>query len=200
MTRLIPLVIFSLAIASIFSSCQKEPEMEEEEEVVEKCVSEENIIPFQFAGRKYELVQELKNWRGASTCAVERGGYLVEINDATEQGNIYNFVRNKIVDLSLIVAPDGGNGSYVWLGANDIKTEGNWIWDGDNDGMGTQFWEGKSNGDVIGGLYNNWGSEPDDALGQDALGLGMTDWLKGAAGEWNDIRATNKLYFVIEYP
>ena len=48
-------------------------------------------------------------------------------------------------------------------------------------------------------MYNNWGYEPDDYLGQqDGLGLALTDWPLGYAGEWNDLNVANSLYFIVE--
>ena len=108
-------------------------------------------------------------------------------------------MSNANIEVDNTVAPDGGGGSYVWLGGNDLAEEGTWIWDGDNDGNGTQFWQGAADGAPVGGLYNNWGNEPDDWNGQDALGLSLNGWPLGVAGEWNDVDETNSLYFVIEY-
>ena len=185
-----------LILLMILPSCEKEPEKEKEE--IETCVSEDKVIPFEAGGRKYELVLATQNWLEASKCAVERGGYLAEINSVSEQGNIYSSVRNKITDPALTFSTDG-NGSYLWLGGNDLAIEGNWIWDGNNDGMGPQFWEGLSNGVAINDLYSNWGQEPDDFEVQDALGLAITDWPRGVAGEWNDLDDGNRLYFIIEF-
>jgi hypothetical protein len=37
---------------------------------------------------------------------------------------------------------------------------------------------GALSGNPVGGLYNNWGNEPDDfGGGQDALGLSLNGWL-----------------------
>jgi hypothetical protein len=34
---------------------------------------------------------------------------------------------------------------------------------------------------------------------QDAGGIGILNWRRGNAGEWNDVRADNALYYVVEY-
>lgn len=82
---------------------------------------------------------------------------------------------------------------------NDILNEGNWVWDGNGDSTGIQFWMGDVNGSPIGGLYNNWGTEPDNFNDQDAMGLALHHWISGDAGQWGDIAVSNELYFVIEY-
>ena len=54
------------------------------------------------------------------------------------------------------IAPDGGGASYLWIGGNDITTEGKWVWDGDNTAPSTQFWQATASGSPAGGLYTNW--------------------------------------------
>ncbi len=165
-----------------------------------QCVNNSNIYSFEYNGKSYEIVKENKTWIAAAACAVERGGFLAEINDVDEQNAIFNQLNsNAGINVNNTIAPDGGGASYVWIGGNDLRVEGNWMWDGDNDNNGVQFWMGDYNGTPIGGLYNNWGNEPDNFGGQDGLGLALTDWPLGVAGQWNDVAHTNKLYFVIEY-
>ena len=101
-------------------------------------------------------------------------------------------------------APDGGGGAYVWLGATDRVTENTWLWDGDNDGVGDPFWQGRVDGSPVGGLYNNWGREPDDYNGQDAAGICLNRWplssgSLGGTGQWNDVDEYNNLYYLIEF-
>jgi hypothetical protein len=164
------------------------------------CVSTSSIYSFTYNGKKYEIAKETKTWAQAAACAAERGGYLLEINDSAEQGAIFDeLINNTSITNSNTISPDGGEASYVWLGGNDIKTEGSWIWDGNNDKDGDTFWVGDVSGSAVGGVYSNWGNEPDDfGSGQDALGLALTDWPRGKAGEWNDLTDNNELYFVIE--
>lgn len=167
-----------------------------------QCVADSaaNIVAFSYGGKIYEIVKETKNWTDAAACAVERGGILIEIDDQAEQDTVFSSINTASITASNTVAPDGGGASYLWIGGNDIATEGDWIWDGDNTGTSVQFWQGTSTGSPIGGLYNNWGNEPDDFNGQDALGLAFTDWPLGVAGQWNDVDETNSLYFIIEHP
>lgn len=166
-----------------------------------QCVSNEsNVVSFSYNGANYEIVKENLNWINASSCAVSRGGFLVEINSQGEQDALFSNVNSAGISASNTVAPDGGGASYLWLGANDLLTEGAWIWDGDNTGSSSQFWQGTTSGSAVGGLYNNWGNEPDDFNGQDALGLAFTNWPLGIAGQWNDVDETNTLYYIIEYP
>lgn len=179
------------ALGFLFTSCNAKGQ----------CADPGNIYTFTYNGQTYEIIKENKTWVDAAACAVERGGMLAEINDAAENQAIYNeLINNAGITNSNTVAPDGGGGAYVWIGGNDLGTEGSWIWDGDNDSNGSQFWQGTSSGNPVGGLYNNWGNEPDDYNGQDALGLSLNGWPLGVAGQWNDVDDGNTLYFVVEYP
>ncbi|MBC8754829.1 DUF5018 domain-containing protein [Kordia sp. YSTF-M3] len=170
------------------------------------CADPSNIYTFTYNGKIYELVRENKNWAAAAACAAERGGYLAEINDAAENAAIFNELMNNAgIVLSNTVSNSGGAASYVFLGGNDIASEGVWVWNGNNDANTTQFWQGDASGTPVGGLYNNWGVEPDNFAGnQDALGIGLNVWPQpvgglGVAGEWNDIPASDSLYYLIEF-
>ncbi len=165
-----------------------------------QCASASNIYAFSYNGKNYEVVRQNETWINAASCAVSRGGYLAEINDVNEQNALFNALTNNAnINNNNTEAPDGGGGAYVWIGGNDLQVEGNWIWDGDNTNGGPQFWQGTANGTPVGGLYNNWGNEPDDYFGQDALAMSLNGWPLGVAGEWNDVDHTNTLYYIIEY-
>lgn len=172
---------------------------EDGSEAVYTATVSSGIIQFSIEGKDYELVQANLNWEEAAAFAVNRGGELARIDNEAEQEAIFNFLDNASINLDNSIAPDGGEATYVWIGGSDLVTEGSWIWDGNNDQEGDQFWEGLQDGSPVGDLYNNWGIEPDDfGIGQDALGLALTDWQLGLAGQWNDLDHTNELYFLIE--
>lgn len=169
--------------------------------VVKYTVKVKNKLKvFNHKNKKYAIVLENKTWANAAAFAVSKNAYLAHINSQEEQDAVYNAIVAQSISASKTVAPDGGGASYLWLGGNDIKEEGKWVWDGNNDGDGVHFWQGKKDGKAINGAYVNWGKEPDDyGTGQDALGIAITDWPLGKKGQWNDIKDGNKLYFVIEY-
>ncbi len=177
-----------------------------------QCASQSNIYAFTFGGRTYEVVKELKTWSQAAACAVQRGGYLVQIDSASEQSAVYTGILNAGVTSNYHPVSDGGGASYVWIGATDKLNEGAWLWDGDDNGSGTNFWNGQGQagtggGSAIGGSYVNWGgaslgpyNEPDNYNNiQDCGGVGVSPWPYGIASEWNDINCANTLYYVIEY-
>jgi hypothetical protein len=167
-----------------------------------QCISNSNnIVSFISNGVQYEIIKENKSWTAAASCALSRGGFLVEINSQLEQDSIYYNLTQAGINLSSTVAPDGGGASYVWIGGNDIIQEGRWVWDGDNSGTSIHFFQGTRTGNAINGLYNNWGNEPDNFNNnQDGLGLALSSWPFGSASQWNDVNANNNLYYVIEYP
>jgi hypothetical protein len=171
-------------------------------DVVAQCADEANIYSFEYDGKTYEVIRENKSWTEAAACAVDRGGYLAEINSPEEQDAVFaQIIEHGGIDPSDTEAPDGFS-SYIWLGGNDINDEGNWAWNGNNDGSATAFWLGTSDGTAVEGRYSNWGLEPDNwgaGAGQDGLGLAIIDWPLGAAGQWNDVSHHNELFFLVEF-
>ncbi|MCB0282270.1 MAG: T9SS type A sorting domain-containing protein [Calditrichaeota bacterium] len=165
----------------------------------QNCADSINIYTFTYKGKKYEVVKENKTWADAAACADARGGILAHINSQEEMDSIFYYVNLAGISTSQTKAPDGGNASYIWLGGNDLIEEGKWVWDGSNYGMGVQFWQGTNLGSPVDSLYNNWGNEPDNFSDQDGLGLALTNWPRGTAGQWNDVNAANQLYYLIEY-
>lgn len=166
----------------------------------------DEIYAFEHGGKSYEIVKEKRTWKLAAAYAVERGGYLAEVNSSGENNAIFGAATLRAsLNLERTKASDGGNASYIWIGGNDITVEGKWVWDGNDDSTSIQFWEGGVSGEAIDGLYNNWGNEPDNFDGsQNGLGLALTEWPEGSgalgsANQWNDINEGNGLYFVIEY-
>ena len=134
--------IFGILIAIILLGSQQS--------MVGQCIADtNNIYTFVYAGNHYEIVKEKQTWVNAAACAAERGGFLAEIYSKEEQDSIYYHLRNAGITVSNTVAPDGGNASYVWIGGNDIGTEGKWVWDGNNDGTFEQFWQGIFNGSPV---------------------------------------------------
>jgi hypothetical protein len=181
-----------------------------------QCANTSNIYSFTHNGKNYEIVKELKTWNDAAACAVERGGYLVEINDQSEQLAVYNAIAAAGVSNTYTSIANGGGIAYLWIGATDQTNEGTWIWDGNNDNSGTHFWSGQGaagagGGSSVGGLYHNWGGkstsivkEPDNfGTGQNHGAIALAGWPSGTtflgiAGEWNDIIGSSLLYFIIE--
>jgi hypothetical protein len=176
-----------------------------------QCAQTANIYSFSYGGHNYEIVKELKNWTDAAACAVERGGYLVRIDNAAENAQIMTSITAAGISASYHPVTDGGGASYIWTGGSDKNNEGTWLWDGDNNNVGTNFYTGQGTagsggGVAVGGAYVNWGCssgmcEPDNYFylhDQDALGFALNSWPYGSASQWNDIDNTNTLYFIIE--
>jgi hypothetical protein len=182
------------------------------------CHGSDTTYSFSYNGKNYQVVKIKKTWQDAALYATEKGGHLVEINDAGEQTAVYNAIVNGAkIDSFYTIVDDGGGIGYVWIGATDKHKEGTWYWDGNNTGKGQNFWNGegahgKGNGTAVNGAYVNWGgkstgnsNEPDNYKGiQNVAAIGLADWPKGSgslghAGEWNDINENSQLYFVIEY-
>ena len=181
---------------------------------------------FMYADNTYLVVTTPTTWANAAAAARSlsvggQSGSLVRIDDAAENAAIISALLANIppAQFNLTRAPDGGNGAYVWIGAQDITTEGTWIWDGDFDGVGPLLGTGvgPATPNPMGAppwtssVYFNWGPtgpaggptqrEPDNGAGglQDAAGISLSGWPFGSAGQWNDVRADNSLYYVVEF-
>lgn len=177
-----------------------------------------DVYEFSFGSKKYEIVKEKKNWIEAASVAVSRGGYLVQIDSKAENDAIYNAItKGAKISQTYTSVMDGGGVAYLWIGGTDKWEEGKWIWDGNNDGEGENFWNGQGiagqgNGRPVEGYFVNWGgasshvyAEPDNfGNNQNAAAMALEPWPKnmgglGIAGEWNDIALTNTIYFIVEY-
>lgn len=175
---------------------------------------------FTYGTTKYRLVTEQLTWVDAAIAASEAGGKLAEVNSKEENTAIMNALKDDSgMDLEYIAVNDGGGAAYVWLGGTDRYNEGTWQWDGTGSGNGTDFWKGQGgagddDGKSADDAFQNWGAsncgttasgtcEPDDFFSdQDGLGLCVdpNGWPYGNQGNWNDIDATNRLYYIIEFP
>ncbi|MDR1653674.1 MAG: hypothetical protein LBS01_08540 [Prevotellaceae bacterium] len=187
-----------LVLTAGFSSCSKD-------EPTNNASNE-----FTHGEHSYLIVKEKKNWQEAMEDAVARGGYLVEIDNAAEQTAVWDAVK-AAVSATYTQVNDGGGVAYLWLGGLDYYTEGQWVWNGDNEsGYVPVFWQGGKNGQALG--YANWGAgEPDNFTnaevspnGQDFAAIALEDWPKGdgslgKAGQWNDIAGTDLLYYIVEF-
>ena len=151
------------------------------------------------SGNSYGLYKVAKTWNDAQVSAEGLGGYLVKVNSAAENTELFSVLSSQLslADLDNTWAADGGGSAYVWLGASDSVTEGSWKWIADGTTLSTtraEWGEGTR------------GTEPDNYNNQDYLALGMENWPYGSstgsgygdAGEWNDLRGTNLLYYVVE--
>jgi hypothetical protein len=171
---------------------------------------------FIHGGHSYVVVEQRRTWQAAATDSVSRqragtSGHLAIIESAAENTAIFNQLITNITvpEFDNTRAPDGGNGAFVWLAANDLAVEGSWIWDGEGDGSGQLFYQGLGNagGGPVGGAYHNWGTfnggpwEPDNGASglQDAGGIAPANYPRGLAGQWNDVRADNSLYYIVEF-
>ena len=183
----------SLSILLLFSGC------DDSSIDPENVMEEENTYSFTYDAKNYTLVKQTSTWEDAVTYAVESGGYLAEINSEEEQIAIFIALA-----MQAGITFDETNNQFgyaaIWLGGNDLGTEGVWVWNGNNDETEQQFWEGGVNGSVVNGLYNNWGNEPDNNGDQDVLCIGLEATPINEAGKWTDLDGTNNhLFFLIEY-
>lgn len=173
---------------------------------------------FVYGGHSYFGVTAIPaSWQQAAANAGKLNfagqiGYLAHIENAAENAAIIANLLSNIpaAQFSMTIAKDGGGKPYVWIGAQDLTKEGNWIWDGDFDGMGPLIGTGQgfdSTWMTAPGAFQNWGltpgtgvqREPDNSQNfQHAAGISLNGWPFGSAGEWNDVNSANALFYLVE--
>lgn len=173
---------------------------------------------FTYDGHSYEIVKTPLTWSEAASEAAGRkmhgvSGYLVRIDSEAENQEILDQLITAIPssEYSKTSAPDGGGGAYAWIGATDWLDEGDWMWDGEGKEKDVSFWSGGKNGSPVDDIYSNWGTvdstqnEPDNwGDDQNAAGISLNGWPisdqhLGVAGQWNDVKMSNRLFYVVEY-
>ena len=99
----------------------------------------------------------------------------------------------------------GEVGINAWLGGNDAAIEGDWRWtegpEGEaNNGTGTPFWSGATNGKLIANMFEKWGRNPNSGLqnepnnaggGENYLQISQVLQPDGTRGAWNDLEDTS---------
>jgi hypothetical protein len=152
-----------------------------------------------YQGHVYKFYSDRLTWSAAKDFAEDLGGYLVIVNNSSEN----NFIKTNVTGLSFSgSASDGGGAKYVWLGGSDSNVEGQWKWvDGTSvprNNSTNKYW-----GDGAG--HGAGGSEPDNFQNQDCLAIGLEGWptfnsgFYGSKGQWNDIDCSNRLGFIVEF-
>jgi hypothetical protein len=139
----------------------------------ETCAAE--CTPTMNGPKVYLFCTGDSNWSTAESVCAGANMRLVQLNDAAENA----WVRST-ADAIL-----GTNDFFI--GASDAATEDTWVWDD-----GPQFWQGRSNGTAVGGLYTNWdGGEPNDDKSEDCAEM-------QGDGQWNDVPCGSPQEFVCE--
>jgi hypothetical protein len=163
---------------------------------------------FEHDGHTYKLVALPATWDEAAAAAKATAlagdpGYLARIDSAAENQAILEAVTSHLspAQLANSIPNDGSEAAFVWLGGSDARREGQWTWSNNGD----LFWQGDFNGAPVKGRFTNWGVQPDNLGGaENALAMGLANWPEpfndlGAAGQWNDLEAGNKLVYIIEF-
>jgi hypothetical protein len=118
------------------------------------------------------------NYTAASLACEGQDMHLVRVNDLLEQ--------QWISDQRVIAF---GSKVTAWHGGSDSVTENTWLWRD-----GTEFWQGRSNGVAVDGLFAIWrGGEPNNDNGEDC---GVFN--DNSTGSWDDRECNNNTRFICE--
>ena len=146
----------SFIIAAVVCFCGVVPAMAQPSVVSGPVINPSN-------GNTYYLL-EASTWTEAETAAVGLGGHLATIRNQAENTWVYD-------TFNYVDSGDNGRGG-LWIGLNDIDTEGNFVW---TSGEATS--------------YLNWAPNQPDNTGEEDYVL---IWEKsGEEGMWNDTRNDN---------
>ena len=148
-----------------------------------------------YSAHTYALTNSIMTWANAKAAAAALGGYLATINTKAEN----TFLTNEFY-----IAYNNAN---MWHGANDIATEGTWVWDngttsGDN-GLTDNLCGTGCDGTASPKVYSNatwadgsrkWNTnEPNQAGDEDCGNIVRDD------GTWNDKSCSTEYFGIIEF-
>jgi flagellin-like hook-associated protein FlgL len=124
---------------------------------------------------------------------------LDALNSTNSQNNHYLATITSELEQIEVAYQIGDVGINAWLGGQDI-IEDDWRWtEGPeglaNGGTGTPFWNGKSSGNPVNGMFENWGNgEPNGNL-EDYLQISQAFQPDGTTGTWNDLSNSKRTNF-----
>jgi flagellin len=124
---------------------------------------------------------------------------LDTLNATDSQNNHYLATITTELEQIEIAYQIGDVGINAWLGGQDI-VEDDWRWtEGPeglaNGGTGTPFWNGKSNGSPVNGMFENWGNGEPNGILEDYLQISQAVQPDGTTGTWNDLRDSKQTTF-----
>jgi len=100
-------------------------------------------------------------WTASQAEALTFGGNLVTINDQAEQDWVFGTFGTV-----------GGTKYHLWIGLNDVSSEGNFVW---------------ASGEPV-SCTNWWGSQPDNFQNEDCVHMfHQTINFGNSGGKWNDL-------------
>ena len=109
-----------------------------------------------YRGHHYYLLKEM-TWQNAEATAVSLGGHLVTINDAAEHEYLWAL---------------WGRDHLLWIGLNDVKEEGSYVW---------------VSGQPV--TFLNFAADEPNNLGNGEDYVHMWSQFFDSCGRWNDNRA-----------
>jgi hypothetical protein len=128
----------------------------------------------------YLFCDQAATQANASLTCIGQGMHLVRIDSMDEQAYLSE---------QRIVAFGGRKKTYI--GATDLTTENTWLWED-----GSQFWQGRSGGAAVDGLFSYWrGSEPNDDGTEDCAGMRDNS---SSTGRWVDFECGQSQRFICE--
>ena len=111
----------------------------------------------------YTLVYKKLTWSSAEGYCNELGGHLASVHSSEENDFIFGLVDKQ----------------KVWIGANDLNTEGVWVW---SDGSAFD--------------YRKWRSGEPNNMGKEGENCGHLKHHDDHSKDWNDIQCSHTLNFV----
>ncbi len=114
----------------------------------------------------YQRIDTPVTWQAAQDACVAKGAHLASITSATEN----SWIEKQLYNPSI---------SSVWIGANDVTSEGTWQW------ANGESWD-----------YTNWNTgEPNNSGGnENAVEMWMAN-----GGVWNDVTAEAPHSYLCEW-
>ena len=147
---------------------------------------------FSIGDRQFTWVLSRVRFSEAATAAQLANANLLAIKSASDLSDIQLAISTALNGnvFKSFLGTQADTGSYVWLGASDVVSEGSWVWQDDQTSLDYSNWSSAA---------NHSSASPGAEL--DFAGMNVVAPVSGSntnLGEWVDFNSSDEMTYIIE--